>query len=133
MPIERAESLVQHFVKMVGRVEVDGGSLVCRKRATLHALGLVHRAFGSFLKLQHLHSGPTNTTTWKGSGAVTGSGSGSKKRQQMSKKSSHNGLRGYPEIIPHQKRSILSYLEPPKSHIGLFFCLPISPIFPIIP
>ena len=28
------------------------------------------------------HSGPTNTTTWKGSGAITGSGS--KKRQKMS-------------------------------------------------
>ncbi len=30
----------------------------------------------------------------------------------------HNGLRGYPEILPHQKQPILGYLEPPKSHIG---------------
>ena len=31
---------------------------------------------------------------------------------------SQHGLRGYPEILPHRERSTLSYLEPPKSHIG---------------
>ena len=42
--------------------------------------------------------------------------------QQMSKNventNSQNGLRAYPEILPHQKRSILSYPEPPNCHIG---------------
>ena len=38
-----------------------------------------------------------------------------KKCQQ---KNYQNGLRVYPEILPHQKRSILSYPEPPNCHIG---------------
>ena len=38
-------------------------------------------------------------------------------------KQSQNWLPGYPETFPHQRRSILSYLESPKSHVGqcLFF------------
>ena len=37
----------------------------------------------------------------------------------MSRKTrSQNALRTHLEILPHQKRPILSYLEPPISHIG---------------
>ena len=48
------------------------------------------------------------------------------------KNKTQNGWRRYPEILPRQKRPILSYLEPPISHMSIFFCLfpNISPIFP---
>ena len=36
-------------------------------------------------------------------------------------KNSPTGLREYLEILPHQNRSILSWLGPPKSHIGNLF------------
>ena len=46
------------------------------------------------------------------------------------KGNSQNGLRMYPDIFPHYKQSILSYAEPPNSHMAKLFVLfsVISPI-----
>ena len=49
--------------------------------------------------------------------------------QTMSEKSSQNGLRRYAEILPHQTRPILSYLERPISHIGHKSVLAHLPVF----
>ena len=37
---------------------------------------------------------------------------------KMSKNKSQNGLRRYPELLPHQLRPISTYPNPPISHIG---------------
>ena len=34
------------------------------------------------------------------------------------KKGSQNGLRMYPELLPHQLRPISTYPDPPISHVG---------------
>ena len=38
--------------------------------------------------------------------------------KHVEKESSQNGLRIYPELLPHQLRPISSYPNPPISHIG---------------
>ena len=38
--------------------------------------------------------------------------------KNVEKKSSQNGLRMYPELLPHQLRPISTYPNPPISHIG---------------
>lgn len=44
-------------------------------------------------------------------------------RQTLSNnKCYQNCLRGYPELPPHQKQSVLRYLEPPKSQLGQNSC-----------
>ena len=39
-------------------------------------------------------------------------------RKTSGKKTSQNGLREYPELLPHQLRLISTYTNPPVSHIG---------------
>ena len=39
-------------------------------------------------------------------------------RKMSKKQSSQNGLRMYPELLPHQLRPISTYPNPPISHIG---------------
>ena len=38
--------------------------------------------------------------------------------KNVGKNSSQNGLRMYPELLPHQLRAISTYPNPPLSHIG---------------